>query len=106
MSGIAGGRAGRARDRAHAIWKQASTICRAEDADLLIVLGGPIGVYEVERYPFLKQEFAAIEAGAQARHPDHRHLPRRAGHRRASLGSRVYPGREKEIGWGLISLSQ
>ena len=25
------------------------------------MLGGPIGVYEVARYPFLKQEFAVIE---------------------------------------------
>ena len=25
------------------------------------VLGGPIGVYEVDRYPFLKHEFAVIE---------------------------------------------
>jgi len=27
----------------------------AKDADLLVVLGGPIGIYEVDRYPFLKQ---------------------------------------------------
>ena len=27
-------------------------LSQAEDADLLVVLGGPIGVYEVERYPF------------------------------------------------------
>ncbi len=76
----------------------------AHDADLLIVLGGPIGVYEVERYPFLSQEFAAIETalkrgtpiigiclGAQAI--------------AAVLGSRVYPSREKELGGGLNSLS-
>jgi GMP synthase (glutamine-hydrolysing) len=33
----------------------------AKDADLLLVLGGPIGIYEVDRYPFLKQELATIE---------------------------------------------
>ena len=76
----------------------------AKDAELLIVLGGPIGVYEVDRYPFLKEEFAVIEAvlkrgtptigiclGAQAI--------------AAVLGARVYPNREKEIGWGLIGLT-
>ncbi|MGA8689380.1 MAG: hypothetical protein WB662_05560 [Methyloceanibacter sp.] len=77
----------------------------AKGADLLIVLGGLIGIYEVARYPFLRDEFAAIEAalrhgtpligicfGAQAI--------------AATLGSRVYPGRGKEIDWGLISLSR
>ena len=27
----------------------------AKTADLLLVLGGPIGIYEVDRYPFLKE---------------------------------------------------
>jgi GMP synthase (glutamine-hydrolysing) len=31
------------------------------DADLVIVLGGPIGVYETEDYPFLTTEIALIE---------------------------------------------
>ncbi|MFZ1382751.1 MAG: glutamine amidotransferase [Scrofimicrobium sp.] len=31
-------------------------------ADLVVVLGGPMGVYEEEAYPFLAQETAAIEA--------------------------------------------
>jgi GMP synthase (glutamine-hydrolysing) len=30
--------------------------------DLLIILGGPIGVYEIDRYPFLTPERAAITA--------------------------------------------
>ena len=36
-------------------------LAHARDADILIVLGGPIGVYEVDRYPFLRDEFAAVE---------------------------------------------
>lgn len=32
-----------------------------ERADLLIVLGGPIGVYETMSYPFLSREIALIE---------------------------------------------
>jgi GMP synthase (glutamine-hydrolysing) len=76
----------------------------AKDADMLIVLGGPIGVTEFDRYPFLRDEFAVIEhvlkrkvpligicLGAQAI--------------AAALGTRVYKGRDKEIGWGLISLT-
>lgn len=31
-------------------------------ADLMVILGGPIGVYEAERYPFLTRESAAIAA--------------------------------------------
>jgi GMP synthase (glutamine-hydrolysing) len=77
----------------------------ARDADLLIVLGGPIGVYEVERYPFLKQEFAAIERALRRGTPTIG-ICLGAQAIAAVLGSRVYPGREKEIGFGLISLSQ
>jgi len=77
----------------------------ARDADLLIVLGGPIGVYEVERYPFLKQEFAAIERALRHGTPTIG-ICLGAQAIAAVLGSRVYPGREKEIGFGLISLSQ
>jgi GMP synthase (glutamine-hydrolysing) len=32
-----------------------------ELADLLIVLGGPIGVYETDRFPFLSTEIALLE---------------------------------------------
>src|SRR6185437_16453064 len=31
------------------------------DAELLVVLGGPIGVYETDSYPFLTAEIALIE---------------------------------------------
>ncbi len=33
----------------------------SKDADLLIVLGGPIGVYEADAYPFLTREIALLE---------------------------------------------
>jgi GMP synthase (glutamine-hydrolysing) len=76
----------------------------AKDADLLIVLGGPIGIYEVTRYPFLKDEFAVIER-ALKRHTPLIGICLGAQAIAASLGARVYPGRAKEIGWGLIALS-
>jgi len=73
--------------------------------DLLVVLGGPIGVYEEKDYPFLAREIALIERrlaaggkvlgiclGAQ--------LMARA------LGARVYPAGFKEIGWAPLQLSE
>jgi GMP synthase (glutamine-hydrolysing) len=32
-----------------------------EDIDLLVVLGGPIGVYQEQEYPFIKTEIALLE---------------------------------------------
>ena len=42
------------------------------NADLLIVLGGPIGVYEVEAFPFLAREIDWLEQ----RMKHSRYLPR------------------------------
>lgn len=79
-------------------------LTEAKDADLLIVLGGPIGVYEVDRYPFLKDEFAVIEHALRRRTPT---IGICLGSQAiaAVLGARIYPAREKEIGWGLIGLT-
>jgi GMP synthase (glutamine-hydrolysing) len=76
----------------------------ADGTDLLIVLGGPIGVYEADRYPFLRDEFAAIERALKRGTPI-LGICLGAQAIAAALGSRVYPGREKEIGWGLIALT-
>ena len=76
----------------------------AKDTDLLVVLGGPIGIYEVDRYPFLKQELATVEAAVKKGIPvigiclGCQALA-------AVLASRVYPGREKELGWDEMTLT-
>jgi GMP synthase (glutamine-hydrolysing) len=73
--------------------------------DLVVVLGGPIGVYEEDLYPFLHGELAAIRArmdaakltlgvclGAQ--------LMAKA------LGARGGPGPQKAIGWAPLALTE
>ena len=79
----------------------------AEDADpdLVIVLGGPIGAYEEKTYPFLLDELKLIEQRLREQRPTlgiclGAQLMVRA------AGGRVYPGHEKEIGWGPITLSE
>jgi GMP synthase (glutamine-hydrolysing) len=84
---------------------QADFAAAALAADLLVVLGGPVGVYEQEDYPFLKQEIEVVRQrlaagkavlgiclGAQII--------------AAALGAQVYPGTGgKELGWEALQLS-
>ena len=74
------------------------------DCDLLVVLGAPIGVYEEDRYPFLTDEIAIIQKRVNFARPLlgiclGAQLFARA------LGSHVYPGSAKEIGWAPLTLS-
>ncbi|TWB48195.1 glutamine amidotransferase [Nitrospirillum viridazoti] len=75
------------------------------DADLLVVLGGPIGVYEDKEHPFLTREIALLERRLAAGRPVlgiclGAQLMARA------LGARVYAGPAKEIGWGALELTE
>lgn len=72
--------------------------------DLLVVLGGPIGAYEEDRYPFLTDEIRLIERRLAADLPIlgiclGSQLMARA------LGARVYPGPAKEIGFKPLTLT-
>ncbi len=72
---------------------------QADSCDLLIVLGGPIGVYDHHDYPFLKDEIALITRRIEAQKPI-LGICLGAQLMAAALGSRVYPGkRGAEIGW-------
>lgn len=72
--------------------------------DLLVMLGGPIGVYEQEAYPFLGDELRLLQARLQAGRPV---LGICLGCQliAQALGSRVYSGGTKEIGWKPLILT-
>jgi GMP synthase (glutamine-hydrolysing) len=72
--------------------------------DLVIVLGGPIGVYEAEAYPFITDEIAAIAARLAANKPM-LGICLGAQLMAAALGARVEPGPVKEIGWAPLTLT-
>jgi GMP synthase (glutamine-hydrolysing) len=71
----------------------------------LVVLGGPMSVYEQDRHPFLRQERRLIEQALAAKVPV---LGVCLGSQllAAALGSVVTRGLQKEIGWHPVTLTQ
>src|SRR5580704_17439064 len=72
--------------------------------DLVVVLGGPIGVYEADVYPFLAGEVAAIAARLRANKPL-LGICLGAQMMASALGARVAPGPVKEIGFAPLTLT-
>src|SRR5262247_282272 len=72
--------------------------------DALVVMGGPMGVYESDRYPHLLDELRLIEDALRRERPL---IGVCLGSQlvAAALGARVYPGGFKEIGWYPVELS-
>lgn len=71
----------------------------------IVIMGGPMAVYEMDKYPFLKDEALFIQKAIKAG----KHIlgvclgAQMIAH---ILGARVYPGNEREIGWYSVSLTE
>lgn len=72
------------------------------EPSLLVVLGGPIGAYEEALYPFLAQEIRLVERRLAAGRPT-LGICLGAQIMAKALGARVYPNREKELGWAPVT---
>jgi GMP synthase (glutamine-hydrolysing) len=77
----------------------------ALEPDLLVLLGGPIGAYEDDLYPFLRDEMRLAERRLASGRPL-LGICLGAQIMARALGSRVHPGRAKEIGWTPLTLSE
>jgi GMP synthase (glutamine-hydrolysing) len=81
-----------------------STLPKIEDIDWLIVMGGPMGVYDEDMFPWLiKEKEFILEAIRQ----DKKVLGICLGAQliASSLGAKVYPNAQKEIGWFPVQLT-
>lgn len=77
---------------------------RWDDADLVAVLGGPVGVGDVAAYPWLQAAIDALRRRLRAGRPT-LGLCLGAQLMAAAPGARVQPGPAKEIGWSVLSLT-
>jgi len=70
----------------------------------VVILGGPMAVYEMQLHPFLSREAALID---QALRLDRKVLGVCLGAQMLAhvLGAKVYPGGRKEVGWHDVSLT-
>jgi GMP synthase-like glutamine amidotransferase len=70
----------------------------------LVIMGGPMAVYDMEQHPFLKTEALLIERAIK----ENKHVlgvclgAQMVAH---ALGARVYAGGQKEIGWYEVALT-
>lgn len=73
-------------------------------ADIVVILGGPIGVYDGERYPFINQELKLIEKSLKSEKPMVG-VCLGAQLIASVLGAKVQPMGKKEIGFSSLQLT-
>jgi GMP synthase (glutamine-hydrolysing) len=73
------------------------------DPDLVLVMGGPMGVYERDAHPWIDGELAGLAARIAARRPT---MGVCLGSQMiaAALGARVYPGPVREVGFAPVTV--
>jgi GMP synthase-like glutamine amidotransferase len=76
----------------------------ARRADILVVMGGPMSAGDTQTYPWLRDEFALLEA-ALARRTPLLGVCLGAQLIAAAAGASVYPNRVREIGWWPVDLT-
>lgn len=76
-----------------------------EEIDLLIILGGPVGVYQEQEFPFIKQEIDLLEKRLKLDLPT---LGICLGGQMIAkaLGANVYPSHIPEVGWQPLILTE
>jgi GMP synthase (glutamine-hydrolysing) len=75
------------------------------EPDLLIVLGGPMGVYEKDKHPFLVREQDILAARVEMNRPTFG-VCLGAQILAAAMGAAVFPSGVKEIGFSPLSLTE
>ncbi len=91
----------------HAVSTPRVDLCEIDtmEPDLLVVLGGPIGVYQADDYPFVAQEIEMIRKRMKANKPT-MGICLGAQMMAAALGARVYQGSNgPELGWHALTLT-
>lgn len=78
---------------------------QVDDFDFLIVMGGPMSVYEEDKYPWLKDQKILIK---QAVEEGKAVLGICLGSQfiASALGAKVYSGKQKEIGWFPLNITE
>ena len=84
---------------------QSDLMTEMEGVDLLVIMGGPMGVHDEDRLPWLVMEKRLIEK-AISKGKTVLVICLGAQLTADVLGARVYPNRSKEIGWFPIELTE
>ncbi|HEY9262095.1 type 1 glutamine amidotransferase [Chitinophaga sp.] len=88
----------------HTRWYEKTDTAALADAEWLIIMGGPMGVYEQDQYPWMPNEIALIREAIQQ---NKKVLGICLGAQlvAAALDANVYPHTQTEIGWFPVDLS-